>query len=58
MLSTPLKDFVEQSTLQFILGSRDLSEFDQYVEELRGRGMDEFVDLSNEAYQNYKQNVE
>ncbi|MEK4564451.1 extracellular solute-binding protein [Alkalihalobacillus sp. FSL R5-0424] len=58
LLSTPLKDFVEQSTLQFILGSRDLSEFDQYVEELRGRGMDEFVDLSNEAYQNYKQNVE
>lgn len=50
LLKTPLLDHVKQNTLQFILGSRDLSEWDAYVEELKAKGMADYVDLANKVY--------
>lgn len=50
LLSTPLTDYVRQNTLRFILGTRDLSEWDEYVTELESRGMQNFVDLANSVY--------
>jgi putative aldouronate transport system substrate-binding protein len=52
---TTLLDYVNQQTLQFILGKRPLSQWDAYVSELRGKNMDQFVDVVNKAYQAYKQ---
>jgi putative aldouronate transport system substrate-binding protein len=52
---TPLKDYVFQQTLRFILGQRPLSEWDTYVNELKGKNMTQYVDLVNKAYDRYKQ---
>jgi len=52
LLSTPLKDFVETATYQFILGERDINDWDSYVSELESQGMSDYVDLANEVYHN------
>ncbi|MDZ5077025.1 extracellular solute-binding protein [Nesterenkonia sp. HG001] len=46
-----LTDQVHQATAQFILGQRDLDDWDTYVAELEARNMNEYVELANEAYQ-------
>jgi putative aldouronate transport system substrate-binding protein len=51
---TPLKDFVTQQTLKFILGERDLSEWDAYVKELEGKNMTAYINLVNTAYERFK----
>lgn len=53
---TPLKDFVSQMTLKFILGQRPLTEWDAYVNELKTKNMTQYMDLVNKAYERYKQN--
>jgi putative aldouronate transport system substrate-binding protein len=54
LLATPLQDYVDQATLQFILGQRDLSTFDTYVTELKGKGMTTYTDMRDKAYQDFK----
>ncbi|MGP4041435.1 ABC transporter substrate-binding protein [Gracilibacillus sp. D59] len=54
LISTPLKDTVEQNTLKFIVGDRDMSEWDAYIKELEAKNMQGYVDLANEVYQNNK----
>ena len=54
LLATPLQDSVDQATLQFILGQRDLSQFDAFVTELKGKGMTTYTDMKNKAYQDFK----
>lgn len=56
LLSTPLLDHVEQNTLKFILGTRDLSEWDAYVKELEGKGLQDYVDLANTTYEEQNKN--
>ncbi|SDK31930.1 extracellular solute-binding protein [Nonomuraea jiangxiensis] len=51
---TPLKDYVTQQTLKFILGERDLSEWDAYVKELEGKNMTSYLNLVNTAYERFK----
>ncbi|HEV2344480.1 MAG TPA: sugar ABC transporter substrate-binding protein [Actinocrinis sp.] len=53
---TSLLDYVNQQTLQFILGRRPLSQWDQYVSELKGRNSDQYIELVNKAYTNFKKN--
>lgn len=53
LLETPLADTTNQATLQFILGQRDLSEWDAYVAELEGKGMNTYLDLVNTAHKRY-----
>jgi putative aldouronate transport system substrate-binding protein len=48
-LQTVLTDLVNINTTAFITGQRDLSEWDAYVDELRGAGMDDFVAIYNDA---------
>ncbi len=50
LLSTPLKDFVDTATYEFILGDRDIAKWDDYVNELKNMGMQDYVDLANEVY--------
>ena len=44
-----LKDHVDQNTAAFILGQRDLSEWDAYVAELESMNMSSYMDVINEA---------
>ncbi|MCC2315482.1 ABC transporter substrate-binding protein [Cellulomonas xiejunii] len=50
LLGTPLKDTVDTGTLEFILGQRDLSEWDSFVSQLEGQGLQNYMDLINGAY--------
>ncbi|SHM34834.1 ABC transporter substrate-binding protein [Actinacidiphila paucisporea] len=52
----PLKDYVQQQTLKFILGERDFGQWDAYVSELKGKNSDAYIDLVNKAYQRFKDN--
>ncbi|GAA3932818.1 ABC transporter substrate-binding protein [Actinoplanes auranticolor] len=49
-----LRDHVDQQTLKFILGQRPLSEWDAYVAELKGKGLDQYVGTLNKAYERFK----
>jgi putative aldouronate transport system substrate-binding protein len=51
---TPLKDHVTQNTLKFILGERDLSEWDAYVKELEAKNMTSYMNLVTTAYERFK----
>lgn len=57
LISTPLVDTIRQNTAKFILGSRPLSEWDAYVEELNAKGMDKYLDLVNNAYKDYQKTM-
>ncbi|GAA2302858.1 extracellular solute-binding protein [Streptomyces kunmingensis] len=51
---TPLKDHVNQSLLTFVLGKRPISEWDDYVTELKAKNMQQLVDLHNKAHERYQ----
>lgn len=53
LLTTTLTDTVNTNTLKFILGERDLSEWDAYVTELEGQNLQGYLDLVNGAYQRF-----
>jgi putative aldouronate transport system substrate-binding protein len=52
--ATALKDHVNQQSLRFILGQRPLSEWDAYVQELKGKNMDQLMEVHNKAYERFK----
>jgi putative aldouronate transport system substrate-binding protein len=52
--ATALKDHVNQQSLRFILGQRPLSEWDAYVAELKGKNMDQLMEIHNKAYERFK----
>ena len=51
---TPLKDFVTQSGLQFILGQRSFADWDAYLAELKAKKSDEYIALVNKAYERFQ----
>ncbi|MEV5321984.1 extracellular solute-binding protein [Streptomyces sp. NPDC052687] len=51
---TPLRDHVTQNTLKFVLGKRPLSEWGDYVGELKAKNMDRLVDLHNQARERFE----
>jgi putative aldouronate transport system substrate-binding protein len=53
--ATALKDHVNQQSLRFILGQRPLSEWDAYVSELKGKNMDQLIEVHNKAHERFKQ---
>ncbi|MGG4344121.1 extracellular solute-binding protein [Paenibacillus lautus] len=55
LLSTPLKDYTDQNTLKFILGDRDLAEYDKFVKELDSQGVGQYLEIANKTYKNYKE---
>lgn len=52
--ATPLRDFVYQATLQFILGQRDLAQWDAYLTELKAKNMDSYLEVVTKAYDRYQ----
>ena len=48
-----IKTYIEQSVLEFIIGNRDLAEFDEYVSHIEGMGIDKVTACYQDAYQRY-----
>lgn len=48
-----LTTFVVENSIKFIMGARDLEEFDDYVAEFNQRGGEEAIKIANEWYQNH-----
>ena len=48
-LNGDISTFVEENTTKFILGTRDLSEWDDYVEAVKGMGVEEMISLQQAA---------
>ncbi|GAB3654418.1 ABC transporter substrate-binding protein [Glycomyces tarimensis] len=55
LLATPLQDTVDTNTLKFILGERDIAEWDDYVSELESQGLADYVDLINGARERFEE---
>lgn len=55
LMETGLRDHVDQETLKFILGQRSFDEWDAFVDELRGRNMDQYIEMVNDAYARYQE---
>ncbi len=53
--ATPLKDTVDTTTLQFIMGDRDIAEWDDYVGELEAQGLQQYVELINTARERFEE---
>ena len=49
-LKNLIVDNVNSNIAQFVLGNRDLSEFDDYCAELNSMGVDRYVELAQKAY--------
>ena len=58
LISTPLKDYTDQNTLKFILGERNLSEYDAFVKELESQGLTNYLEIANNTYKAYKESKE
>ncbi|WP_298456169.1 extracellular solute-binding protein [uncultured Cellulomonas sp.] len=56
LYQTALTDYVTQNTLAFVLGQRDLSEWEDYVGELEGQNMSAYVDIMNAAQERFAEN--
>lgn len=54
LLATPLKDTVDTNTLKFIIGERPMSQWDDFVNELKGKNLQGYLDLINGAYERFK----
>ncbi len=48
-----IKTYIEQSVLEFVIGNRDLAEFDAYVEHIQQMGIDEVTACYQDAYERY-----
>ncbi|MBO9608636.1 MAG: extracellular solute-binding protein [Paenibacillaceae bacterium] len=47
---TELRNFTEENAMKFIMGKRDLAEFDKFVQELNAKGGKAAIDAMNEWY--------
>ncbi|MGP9707713.1 ABC transporter substrate-binding protein [Brachybacterium sp. AOP24-D1-21] len=53
LMATPLKDAVDTATLQFMLGDRDMGEWDAFAAELEASGLQNYMDLINGARERF-----
>jgi|GEM_PF-1864204 len=51
---TLIQDYFKQNIDKFIMGTRPISEYDQFVEEIKKLGVDDVAKIYNDAYQEYK----
>lgn len=56
-LSMLIGDQIKTESVNFITGKRPLSELDQYFEEIKSLGVDEFVEIYRNAYSRYIDSV-
>lgn len=53
-MKTELEDYMDECMVQFIVGGMDLeNDWDGYLDQLNAIGMEEYMTINNEAYQDY-----
>ena len=52
-VATPIKAYVGEMALKFVLGEASLDEFDAYLAELEKMGLQKCLDVYNAAYERY-----
>ncbi len=55
-LKVQISSFLSQEIAAFVTGSRDLSEWEDFLQELNDIGMERYMEISNEAYKNQQMN--
>lgn len=58
LMSTPLKDTVDQYTMRFITGQYELDRWDEFMDDLENQNVDAYMDLINEAYREFQETLE
>lgn len=53
LVMTPLKDFVDQNTLKFVTGQRDVDDFDAFTTECDDNGASRYMDIVHEAQEEF-----
>ena len=56
-LQTVLKKHIESETAKFVVGTRPMEEYDQFIKELEGMGIQEYLDLYVKAYEPYMTSI-
>lgn len=54
LVLTPLTDFVDQNTLKFVTGQRDVGEFDAFTTECDDNGATRYLDIVHEAQEAFQ----
>lgn len=54
--ATNLQDYTTEQALGFVLGHRPLSQWNEYIGELKQRNMDDYLNLVTTAYRDFKKN--
>ena len=52
-LKTAIETYVNESTVRFATGDMDVSEWDNYIKNLEGMGLDRYIELIQTGYDNY-----
>ena len=52
-LETVLKKHIASETAKFVVGTRPMSEYDQFIAELEGMGVQEYLEIYTKAYEPY-----
>ena len=52
-INAAVSTYVKEETTKFIMGLRDLNEFDSYVESLKGLNIDRALEIEQAAYERY-----
>lgn len=55
-LKTVIDAYVQENIAKFVVGSRSLDEFDQYMEELKAMGIEDELEIYREGYASYMEN--
>lgn len=58
LLSTTLKDTVDQYTMRFITGQYSLDRWDEFMSDLENQNVDGYMELINNAYEAFQETLE
>ena len=52
------RSYCQEIILKYVIGSADISEWDSFVEAIKGMGIEQVITAKQEAYDSYLQKVE
>ena len=52
-INSAIDTYVKEESTKFIMGLRDLSEYDSYIETLKGMGIERALEIYQKAYEEY-----
>jgi len=56
-IASAVKQWINQETPKFIQGTRPLSELDKFMQELKGFGVEEYIETYREAYKSFMEST-